>query len=190
MIALTFLAWMAGAFLFMELLSYVMHRWLFHGPLWPLHRSHHERRHDHFETNDLFSIFFSLIAIGFLIHGVWSPLHRPSFAIGTGMTLYGGCYFLLHDVLTHRRWFHRRRMTGWFARLRKAHLVHHRRAGKVGIEPYGLLFTPRVADAPRGVPSDRLDASINSAFDPSSSAPLSARLSPPSSGSSRAEDPT
>ena len=32
----------AVAFVAMEVLAYVLHRWVFHGPLWRIHRTHHD----------------------------------------------------------------------------------------------------------------------------------------------------
>jgi hypothetical protein len=50
-------------FLVMEMLSYIMHRWLFHGVLWQIHSSHHKPRKGLWEANDIFSLTFATISI-------------------------------------------------------------------------------------------------------------------------------
>jgi beta-carotene 3-hydroxylase len=125
----------------MEVVSYVVHRYLFHGVLWRVHQTHHRRRPGRFELNDVFSGFFALISIGLLALGSNSPL---SVGLGLGMSLYGLLYFALHDVLTHRRFGLGR---GWAARLPPVvtrlateHRKHHRSADRRGVPPFGFLL--------------------------------------------------
>src|ERR1700709_1226440 len=91
----------AGALLSMEAVAYLTPKYLMHGPLWFLHRSHHVPHEHRFEWNDLFSLFFALPSIA-LIHigvvdGWWMML-----PVGLGMAGYGLIYFLFHDVVVHR----------------------------------------------------------------------------------------
>jgi beta-carotene 3-hydroxylase len=66
-----------------------------------------------------------------------------SFAIGIGITLYGLCYFLVHDVFIHQRikWF-RRSNNRYFKGIRKAHKMHHKHRGKEDGECFGMLWVP------------------------------------------------
>lgn len=57
MIALSIMVFLV-AFAGMEWVAYSTHRYLMHGPLWFLHRSHHRPREHWFELNDLFGVFF------------------------------------------------------------------------------------------------------------------------------------
>jgi beta-carotene 3-hydroxylase len=57
--------------------------------------------------------------------------------------IYGIAYFLVHDVLIHRRfkWFDK--TNNWYLRgLRKAHKMHHKHLGKEDGECFGMLFVP------------------------------------------------
>jgi beta-carotene 3-hydroxylase len=138
----TFLAWVAAAFIGMEILSYILHRWIFHGILWKIHITHHTKRHGLFEANDLFSFFFTGLAIVLLVVGFFDPLGSPSFPLGLGMTIYGLLYFTIHDLMTHRRFFPLSVPTGWIEVVRRAHLAHHQSTDKEGQEPFGLFLFP------------------------------------------------
>ncbi len=137
------LAWFFVAFGTMELTAYLMHRYLMHGPLWFLHESHHRPREGHFEKNDLFGIFFALPSMVLIFFGV---LGSPtSLGIGLGMTAYGACYFLLHDVLVHRRlkWrIPKGPMRRYLEGLVTAHHFHHRTIEREGAKSFGFLWAP------------------------------------------------
>lgn len=128
-----------GTVLAMEGLAWLMHKYLMHGALWVLHESHHRRREGAFELNDAFGLFFaipSMILIWFGVRG-----HPLLLSIGLGMTMYGLLYFLMHDVLVHRRIklpFVPQR--GYFHRVVRAHLIHHRTTTKEGAVSFGFLF--------------------------------------------------
>jgi beta-carotene 3-hydroxylase len=47
----------------MEAFSWFIHKYLFHGPLWFIHKSHHSERHGWFEFNDVFSLLFAVISL-------------------------------------------------------------------------------------------------------------------------------
>ena len=57
--------------------------------------------------------------------------------------LYGMAYFVVHDVLIHRRfdWFKNTNNKSLRA-LRQAHKVHHKNMGKEDGECFGMLFVP------------------------------------------------
>lgn len=139
---LAFLGWMLGAFVGMEIFSYGLHRWIFHGPLWKIHASHHQSKPGRLEPNDLFAVFFSIVAIILLVLGLSDPIHSMAFPVGLGMTAYGFSYFVIHDLMTHRRFVPLTTKIGWINAVRRAHLRHHQNAEKPGWEPFGLFLFP------------------------------------------------
>jgi beta-carotene 3-hydroxylase len=132
----------AIALVTMEGVAYLSHRFLMHGPLWVLHRSHHVPHRRRFELNDLFGVFFAapsiaLIALG--TSGYWMLL-----PVGLGMTAYGVLYLVFHDIIVHRR-LRLRRTPNWpyLRRIIKAHLVHHRTHERNGAVSFAFLYAPR-----------------------------------------------
>ena len=128
-----------ATFLGMEAVAYLMHRYLMHGPLWFLHRSHHRPRRTPLEWNDLFGVFFavpSMVLIYLGTHG-----HPFALAVGLGMTAYGAAYFGFHDVIVHRR-VRTRYVPGhpYLKRIVRAHLVHHRTLTRDGAVSFGFLY--------------------------------------------------
>ena len=65
------------------------------------------------------------------------------FFIGLGILFYGIAYFLVHDVLIHKRfkWFNKTN-NAYLVGLRKGHKVHHKHLGKEEGECFGMLFVP------------------------------------------------
>ena len=128
-----------AAFAGMEVFAWAMHRYVMHGALWCLHRSHHEPRRGAFELNDLFAVIFALPAIFFIWLGVnvsswWLPL-------GLGITAYGAAYAVFHDGLVHERF--RVPLNGrrgfWRARV-QAHRIHHAVITREGCVSFGFLW--------------------------------------------------
>ena len=140
---------MISAFIFivlgfaaMEFSGWFIHKYLMHGPLWMIHKTHHEPSKTFFELNDLFSVLFGSVAIILIFKGVETFDYR--FWVGVGISLYGVLYFILHDVLVHRRlkWFDRPRnlfLKGIF----KAHQAHHRTNQKEDAVSFGLFVVPK-----------------------------------------------
>ena len=124
----------------MEFFSYLVHRYLFHGPFWFIHRSHHFPRKGLIEANDGFSLFFTLLAAGGITVGVRQGLRSPLLGIATGVTLYGLLYFLFHDMMTHRRFKAFEPSTRWLSSIRQSHRKHHQSVSKKGQEPFGFLL--------------------------------------------------
>jgi beta-carotene 3-hydroxylase len=124
------------AFVAMEGVSYCAHRWLMHGRGYGWHRTHHPPRGRGFEMNDLFpAVFASMSIAAFAAAAVVAQLWwlRP---IALGVSLYGTCYFLVHDVVIHRRLpvpLPRWRYLRW---VDQSHRAHHTFGG----EPYGMLL--------------------------------------------------
>lgn len=125
------------AFILMEPITAAVHRWIMHGLLESLHRSHHQRASGVLERNDWFPVMFAAIvvtglALGFNVDSFWALV-----PVGVGVTVYGVCYALVHDVYIHRR------LGGLgglriavLDRLADAHRIHH----LYGEAPYGMLL--------------------------------------------------
>ena len=136
--AVVFFAALVG----MEGVAWSTHRWVMHGPLWCLHRSHHEPRAGRFELNDLFALVFASLAIALFWNGFrpgWPG--QVAWWAGAGVTTYGALYALVHDGLVHRRWpmppLGRR---GYLRRLVQAHRVHHAVNSRDGAVSFGFLL--------------------------------------------------
>jgi beta-carotene 3-hydroxylase len=127
-------------FIGMEILSYAVHRWLFHGVFWRIHRTHHVARKGAFEANDVFTLLFSSGAIFLMISAEKPLLESFSFPVGSGVAIYGVVYFIAHDFFTHRRFLPFKSDNKILLTIRAAHQRHHQSAEKDGIEPFGLFF--------------------------------------------------
>ena len=133
--AAAFFAALAG----MEAVAWATHRWIMHGPLWVLHRSHHEPRAGRFERNDLFALGFAAGAIALFWWGS-APGRAAAWWAAAGVTAYGLLYALVHDGLVHRRWpMPRVRRGGYLARLIRAHRLHHAVRSRDGAVSFGFL---------------------------------------------------
>lgn len=141
MAILSFIAVAAALVLIMEAVAWITHRYVMHGWLWSLHRSHHEPRTGAFERNDWFAVIFSLPSIALIYIGVNHWL--PALAAGVGIFLYGAIYFFFHDVLVHRRIdVGLRPKKGYLARVVQAHRLHHAVESKDGCVSFGFIFAP------------------------------------------------
>lgn len=128
------------SFILMEILSWILHKYVMHGPLWNIHRTHHVKKKGFFELNDLFSLFFGAIAIFLLLWGLQTenPLLTGS---GLGISLYGLIYFIVHDILIHRRLKAGGRIRNRYLKaLHEAHRDHHKVHTRDGSTSFGLLF--------------------------------------------------
>ncbi|UJR08840.1 hypothetical protein I4U23_013094 [Adineta vaga] len=125
----------------MEVISWFLHKYIFHGPLWFIHKTHHIRTlHPSLELNDIFSCIFATIAIAFIYIGCvsYSPTY---FSIGIGMTLYGLIYFLIHDGFIHHRYTSWNKTTNIYLRqIQRAHQRHHVFPFKAPSEEFGLFL--------------------------------------------------
>lgn len=130
-----------AALLAMEGVAYLTHRFLMHGPLWFLHKSHHVPHAGFFEWNDLFGLLFAVPSILLINAGVRDGSWM--LPVGLGMTGYGAIYFIFHDVVVHRR-VTIRRVPQWryLRRIIMAHLVHHKTHGRTGAQSFGFLYAP------------------------------------------------
>lgn len=126
----------------MELFGWAIHKYLMHGPLWMIHKTHHQPSKHSFELNDLFSLLFGSIAVVLIFLGVEELDYR--FWIGIGITLYGFLYFILHDVMIHRRmkWLEKPK-NSFLKGIFKAHQAHHRTNKKDDAVSFGLFVVPK-----------------------------------------------
>lgn len=136
----------------MEAIAWAMHKWIMHGPLWILHRSHHVAREKEdgkgrqgkgpWEANDAFGIAFSGVSIALIWAGVTGRPFR--LGLGLGMALYGLAYLLVHDLAAHGR-FGKRPMPRlpYLRRLIRDHRIHHSRDHLDGTRNFGFLVPSR-----------------------------------------------
>lgn len=137
------IALFVGTIAAMEGVAYLLHRFVMHGPLWCLHKSHHVREKGRFELNDLFGVFFAIPSIILIYLGTRGyPFALP---IGLGMTAYGAIYFGFHDVIVHRRLPHSfRPRNSYLQRIIKAHHIHHATREKDGAVSFGFIYAPPI----------------------------------------------
>ncbi|MFL5730932.1 MAG: sterol desaturase family protein [Cytophagaceae bacterium] len=127
-----------AAFVMMEGVAWFTHKYVMHGFLWSLHKSHHQP-HKGFELNDLFGIFFAGIAIWLIWLG-FDTLNYLFWA-GLGITAYGFAYFIFHDVLVHRRMDHNLRPeNSYLKKITRAHKIHHKNQNRKEGKFFGFLF--------------------------------------------------
>jgi beta-carotene 3-hydroxylase len=133
------------ATLAMEAVAYVAHRWVMHGFLWSLHKSHHAPRTGRFEKNDWFAVMFALPSIVCIYFGVEAGWHPAWMWVGIGIALYGAIYFGFHDVIVHRRIVHAYvPKSAYMKRIVQAHRLHHVVGSKHGCVSFGFLWAPPV----------------------------------------------
>ena len=132
-----------GAFVAMEAVAWLAHKYLMHGLLWNLHADHHKKETtDFLERNDSFFLIFVTPGIIFLLIGLQNDF-SPLFFVGLGITLYGMAYFFIHDIFIHQRFkVLRNSDNAYFKALRRAHKMHHKHLGKEHGECFGMLWVP------------------------------------------------
>ena len=140
---LIYIGIIVATFALMEGLTWCIHRFIMHGFLWVLHKDHHQKEPGIFEKNDAFFLIFAIPSWLFIMLGVMYQAYW-SVAIGTGLTLYGIAYFLVHDVIIHQRlkWFTRSN-NSYVRTIRWAHKMHHKHLGKHHGESFGFLWVAK-----------------------------------------------
>lgn len=137
------IALLLGTFFIMEFVAWFTHKYVMHGFLWVLHRDHHQHEPGFFEKNDAFFLIFAIPGSLLTIFGTFNP-NNVMLMIGLGITLYGICYFLVHDIFIHQRIKILRNSNNVYLRaIRKAHKVHHKHLFKEHGECFGMLIVPR-----------------------------------------------
>lgn len=134
-----------ATFIGMEGVTWLTHKYIMHGALgWYFHEDHHQPGYPHpLEKNDFFFLVFAAISMAIFYWGTYGG-YPALFYVGLGILAYGICYFLVHDVLIHRRFKWLDNANHWYFRgLRKAHKIHHKHLGKEDGECFGMLYVPR-----------------------------------------------
>jgi beta-carotene 3-hydroxylase len=124
------------AFVAMEAVSYLTHRFVMQGLGIRIHASHHGERLGTFELNDLYPVMFSSIAIAAFAVGTWLPDMARLLPVGVGITLYGAAYVFVHEIYIHQRVRLIRRPHRVLEWMKRSHRIHHLYGG----EPYGMLL--------------------------------------------------
>lgn len=125
----------------MEAFSWFIHKYLFHGPLWFIHKSHHQQRHGWFEFNDVFSLLFASLSLYLMWEGRLDLNYK--FWIGLGISLYGIIYFIFHDWFIHNRIKSFKTGNRYLLGIRRAHKIHHKSTEKNPSEEFGLLLASK-----------------------------------------------
>ena len=92
-----------GTFIFMEGVAWFTHKYIMHGFLWNLHKSHHKVHKHFFEMNDLFAVIFSIPSILLIYIGYSYESYSILKYFGIGIFLYGVAFIIFHDIIVHRR---------------------------------------------------------------------------------------
>lgn len=144
MIILLYILTTIITFCMMEGVTWLTHKYIMHNWLWYFHEDHHQPGYPHtFEKNDFFFLIFAIPCMVLFYFGLMGGFNYLFF-IALGILLYGIAYFLIHDVLIHRRfkWFDKT-TNPYLVGLRKAHKRHHKHIGKEDGECFGMLYVPR-----------------------------------------------
>jgi len=132
-----------AAFCVMEGITWLTHRYVMHGFLWFLHKDHHQKGTGFFEKNDAFFLIFAIPSWLLIMLGVIYK-SELSIAIGSGITLYGLAYFMVHEVIIHQRLkFFTRSNNTYVRTLRWAHKMHHKHLDKHDGESFGMLWVAK-----------------------------------------------
>lgn len=128
------------SFVLMEFIANFTHQYVMHGFMWYFHEDHHKRTPGFFEKNDIFFVIFAIPSILLINIGIFMGYYLL-ISIGLGIMAYGLAYFIVHEVLIHRRLkFMDRFDNAYFRALIKAHQDHHSRITKTGCSNFGMLY--------------------------------------------------
>ncbi|MGA0560494.1 beta-carotene hydroxylase [Larkinella sp. VNQ87] len=131
-------------FVVMEGVAWWTHKYIMHGFMWRWHHSHHNHHDGFLERNDLFSVLFSVFAVGLVVVGFEVDALWFLAPISIGVTLYGIFYFIFHDIIVHRRIRIKFKTNNrYLNRIIRAHYVHHRVHKRAGAEAFGFLYAPK-----------------------------------------------
>ncbi len=138
----------AVAFIIMEFAAWFAHRYVMHGFLWFLHEDHHNRRNTTFQKNDSFALIFAIPSIVLIFIGIANGF-SVMVSFGVGIAAYGLAYFLIHDVLIHRRFAKLRKTlfgnadNKYLQAIQRAHRAHHKHLTKEDGESFGMLIAAK-----------------------------------------------
>jgi beta-carotene 3-hydroxylase len=134
-----------SAFLLMEFVAWFAHKYIMHGFLWVLHEDHHNLPKGFIQKNDSFFIIFALPSMISILLGALLSISGLIF-FGFGIAFYGFAYFLMHEVLIHKRYkplyklFFARNHSRYLKAMQKAHFMHHKHLSKDNGESFGMLI--------------------------------------------------
>ena len=144
------------SYFFMEFVAWSNHKYVMHGFLWKWHKDHHRKDHQNtlpektedrrFEKNDLFFLVYAIPAIILMIIG-FSTNYLALVFISLGITLYGLTYFIIHDIIIHKRLnipFLKNPQNNFIRAIIKAHSAHHWPKSKSDFHNFGLLVFPLI----------------------------------------------
>lgn len=130
------------SFLAMEFVAWWLHKYVMHGFLWVLHEDHHIIRKDRkWQKNDFFALMFAIPSFFAILFGGmynWPIIEGAGF----GVTAYGLAYFLVHEIIIHRRWKWFNVNNKYVYAIRLAHAHHHQVKTKEGAKNFGMLVPP------------------------------------------------
>ena len=131
-----------ATFFLMEFVAWATHKYIMHGLLWNLHEDHHVvNKENKFQKNDFFFLIFAIPSIVLIYVGHHEFTAR--FFIGFGILLYGLAYFIVHEVIIHRRIPPPKNTNSKYIKaIRMAHKVHHKSLKKEGCTNFGMLIVP------------------------------------------------
>lgn len=146
---LIIIAIIIATFFFMEFMAWFTHKFVMHGFLWNLHFDHHNKQPGFFEKNDTFFLVFAVPSSLSIFFGANYQINNL-WAFGLGIMLYGLAYFLVHEVLIHRRFPKIRKAlfdninNDYLNILMYAHKMHHKHTGKEDGESFGMLIVNKI----------------------------------------------
>ena len=133
-----------ATFISMEGITWCTHKFVMHGFLCNLHFDHHNKNKNRFlEKNDWFFVYFAIISMSLFIIGSRIPNYEFLIYIGLGILCYGLAYFLVHEIIIHKRLFSNWKQDFfYFKALQKAHRKHHSHLSPEDGECFGMLWVP------------------------------------------------
>lgn len=143
-----------SAYVIMEFIAAITHKYLMHGILKKWHYSHHINdlnrpdemvKNNGVEKNDRFFLIFAIPAMVIMMLGI-TISNWILISISIGITLYGLTYFIIHDILYHKRIsapLIQRISSNYLRAILRAHNAHHKPKNKKDFESYGLLIFPK-----------------------------------------------
>ena len=140
MIGIFYTLILVGAYIGMEGITWLTHKYVMHGFLWYLHKDHHQPEKGFFEKNDAFFAIFAVPTIILLWFGTYDHMWWMQ-ALGFGIMAYGFSYFVVHDVIIHQRfkWFSKSK-SRYVRAIRWAHKMHHKHKDRHDGESFGMLY--------------------------------------------------
>ena len=91
-----------ATFIVMEFVAWSVHKYVMHGFLWVLHKDHHVVDKDKvLQKNDYFFLIFAIPSMMLIFIGYKDFSYQ--FFIGIGIAFYGLAYFIVHEIIIHRR---------------------------------------------------------------------------------------